>query len=259
MTAGGLRIHYASAPHEPRDPAIVFLHGAGANHTVWLGQLQALREQAWVVVPDLPGHARSEPIPGLTVGEYAAALVPFLEELRAAMPADRPRRIVLAGHSMGGAIAMTIALDRPDLLAGLVIVASGAKLGVSPQIMDGLRTAPRETLALVARWSFAPDADPGLIMRSVRDLSGTPVERTIADFQACNGYDLRERVGGILAPALLLCGSEDRMTPPKSTAFLAEKMPRATVRILEGAGHSAMVEQPAAVSEAIAGFLRGLT
>jgi len=81
LTAGGLRFHYVDAPVQPRRPAIVFLHGAGANHTVWLAQMKALRDQAWVVIPDLPGHGKSEAIPGVTIAEYAAALVPFLEAL----------------------------------------------------------------------------------------------------------------------------------------------------------------------------------
>jgi pimeloyl-ACP methyl ester carboxylesterase len=248
LTAGGLRIHYVSAPATPRRPAIVFLHGAGANHTIWLGQMKALKHHAWVVVPDLPSHGRSAAIPGLTIDEYATALAPFLEALA-------PGKVVLAGHSMGGAIALVMALARPDLLCGLVLVGTGARLRVSPEILEGLRTSPAETQGLVARAQFTERADPAMILRTIRDLAGTPSERTLTDFRACDAYDLRERVAAIDLPALILCGSEDRMTPVKSSAFLAEKMPRAKLTIVDGVGHAIMIEESERVSEEIAAFL----
>src|SRR5437870_9113952 len=114
---------------------------------------------------------------------------------------------------MGGAIALTVALARPEILSGLVLVGSGAKLGVSPEILNGLREAPVETQALIVRWSFAPDADPALVVRTTKDLVGTPAGRTLTDFAACNAFDVRARLGEIALPTLLVCGREDRMTP----------------------------------------------
>ena len=251
LIAGGLRIHYAAAPVSPRRPAIVFLHGAAANHTIWLGQMKALRGRAWVVLPDLPGHGRSQEIPGVTVDEYADVMIPFLE----ALIADLPNGIVLAGHSMGGGIALLIADRRPDLLSGLVLVGTGAKLGVSAEILQGLETAPNETQALIARSQFTPGADPSLILRTIRDLAGTPARRTLADFRACNTFDVRDRIAQIAVPALVLCGSEDRMTPPRYSAYLAERMPHATLRIVDGVGHAIMIEAAETVSGVIAEFV----
>jgi len=262
LIAGGLRIHYAAAPVSPRRPAIVFLHGAAANHTIWLGQMKALRGRAWVVLPDLPGHGRSQEIPGVTVDEYADVMIPFLEALIADLPAAaaasaRGSRnvIVLAGHSMGGGIALLIADRRPDLLSGLVLVGTGAKLGVSAEILQGLETAPNETQALIARSQFTPGADPSLILRTIRDLAGTPARRTLADFRACNTFDVRDRIAQIAVPALVLCGSEDRMTPPRYSAYLAERMPHATLRIVDGVGHAIMIEAAETVSGVIAEFV----
>lgn len=255
LTVGGVRIHYVSAQGSPRGPAIVFLHGAGANHTIWLAQMKALRDRAWVVVPDLPGHGRSAAIPGLSIDEYAGALIPFLEEMARQIPEGLRRDVFLAGHSMGGAIALSIALRRPDLVAGLVLIGSGAKLRVSPELLQGLVESPSETQALIARWSFAPDADPGLVLRTMKDLVGTPAARTLADFRACDAFDLRERLGEITAPALVICGREDRLTPLKYSEFLRDRVRRAELRLIDGAGHAVMIERPAEVSEAIAGFL----
>jgi pimeloyl-ACP methyl ester carboxylesterase len=250
LTAGNLRFHYVSAPSAPRRPAIVLLHGAGANHTVWLAQMKALRDRAWVVLPDLPGHGKSAAIPGETIDEYAAAMIPFLESIAAASD-----RIFLGGHSMGSAIALMIALARPDLVAGLVLVGGGAKLGVSPEILKGLIEAPIETQALVARWSFAKSADPELIRRTMRDLAGAPAGRALTDFRACNGFDVRSRLSEIASPVLIVCGREDNMTPPKYGEYLQAHLPNASLRIFEEAGHAVMVEKPAEVSEAIASFL----
>lgn len=255
LSAGGLKVHFVSAPSHARSPAIVFLHGAGANHTIWLEQMKALREQAWVILPDLPGHGRSEEIPGLTIDEYASAMLPFLQALLARIPAGDERGLVLAGHSMGGAIALAAAFMRPSLFSGLVLVGTGARLGVSRDILEGLVEAPNETQALVARWSFASGADPALILRTMKDLAGTPARRTLADFHACNAFDVRDRVGEIALPVLLVCGREDRMTPPKYSEFLHDRIPRSMLRIIEGAGHGVMIEAPGAVSGAIGEFL----
>lgn len=275
--AGGLSIHYAAAPHEPRSPALVLLHGAGANHSIWLGQLRDLRERSWIVLPDLPGHGRSAAIAGRSIEEYAAALIPFLEEVEqraraateaAARPAGRAGQeepavqtampaggIYLGGHSMGGAIALEVALARPRLVRGLILVGSSARFEVSPRILEGLERAPSETQALIARWSFAASADPALIVRTVRDLAGTPAERTLADFEACSRFDATGRLAAIAAPVLVLCGTEDRMTPPARSEGLAQALPRATVSLIAGAGHSVMIEAAAAVSAAIGTFI----
>ena len=257
LVAGGLSVHYAATPAAPRRPAIVLLHGAGANHTVWLGQMQALRDRAWVVIPDLPGHGRSTPIEGLTLEAYADALLPFLEEVLARRPESPglPHGLYLAGHSMGGAIVLAIALRKPEILTGIVLLGSGARLGVSPKIFEGLEADPGETQRMIARWSFADGASEEMIERTVRDLAGTPTARLLADFRACNAFDGRERLAEIRTPALVLCGSEDKMTPPKSSLFLAEQLSRATLEIIEGAGHSAMIESSDAVSSALARFI----
>ena len=257
LVAGGLSIHYAATPSVPRRPAVVLLHGAGANHTVWLGQMQALRERAWVVIPDLPGHGRSAPIEGLTIDEYAGALIPFLEEIHARLPEGPgpPPGLFLAGHSMGGAITLAIALRRPDLLSGIALLGSGARLGVSPKIFEGLEADPAGTQRMIAQWSFAEGTAAEMIDRTVRDLAGTPAARLLADFRACNAFDVRERLAEVRTPALVLCGSEDRMTPPKSSAFLAERLPHAALEIIERAGHSAMIESAQVVSSALARFI----
>lgn len=243
--------------------------------------MRDLRDRAWIVLPDLPAHGKSDPIPGASIQEYAEAFLPFLQAVHDQIPSghsqptgsldsngassgqdivegsktiDRPGGLILGGHSMGGAIALQIALTRPELLSGLVLVGSGAKLGVSSQILEGLVNAPQETQAVVARWSFTKNADPALILRTMRDLAGSPPERTLADFRACNAFDVRDRIAGIAQPTLLICGSEDVMTPPRYSTYMAERMPNARVHIVDGMGHAVMIEAAKEVSEAIASF-----
>src|SRR3989304_5410119 len=80
-----------------------------------------------------------------------------------------------------------------------------------------------------------------------------------ADFAAAAGFDVRDRLGGVLVPALIISGTEDRLVPPRYAEFLHAHLPRATLVWIEGAGHMAMLEQPQAVNVAIRNFLEQVT
>jgi len=78
------------------------------------------------------------------------------------------------------------------------------------------------------------------------------------DFAACDRFDIRERVGEITAPTLVITGSEDRMTPPKFGQWLAERIPGARFVLVEGAGHMVMLEKPDQVASAVREWLKAV-
>ncbi|MGD1995729.1 MAG: alpha/beta fold hydrolase [Anaerolineae bacterium] len=229
--------------------ATILIHGAGGNHLHWPGSLRRW-PKATVYALDLPGHGRSEGNGRERIDDYAADVVDFAEAVGL-------ERAVLVGHSMGGAIAQTIALAAPDLVQGLVLMGTGAKLGVAPAILEGLERDFEGTTELIARWAWGPAANPTLVAQGQEMMLETGPRVVLGDFVACDRFDVRDRVDGIAAPTLVLTGSEDRMTPPRFGEWLANQIPGARFSLLEGAGHMLMLERPRWVTEAVEDFFRG--
>jgi pimeloyl-ACP methyl ester carboxylesterase len=183
------------------------------------------------------------------VSEYATFVVQFMD----AMGIERG---VVAGHSMGGAIALSAALDKPGRVAGLVLVGTGARLRVLPTILEGTLTDWPATAQLVCQYAYSSKAPAALVQLGQRQMLAVPGETVHDDFAACNDFDVTNRLGEIRCPTLVLCGTEDNLTPPKYSAFLAEQIHGARLRLIEKAGHMVMIEKEREVAEAISEWLR---
>lgn len=230
---------------------ILFVHGAGGTHHTWRDQWAGLKGTARLVIPDLPGHGGSLGSPRETVREYAAWLREFVRETGL-------RGFVLAGHSMGGAIAQQAALDRIEGLEGLVLVATGAKLKVSPAITDAIAGRFREFAPELAEVMMGEESAPYLREDVTRDILSTRSETFLSDFRACDGFDVRERLGEIRLPTLVVSGDADRLTPLRYAEFLATRIPGAVLKILPGAGHMVALEKPGEVNDVISSFVHSL-
>ena len=167
-------------------------------------------------------------------------------------------RVVLAGHSMGGAIVQEFALHYPGRLAGIVLVGTGARLLVAPAILDGIRSDFPATARTIAEWVHdknTPEQLKRLYLRSVLENDPQVMYR---DFYACDQFDRRADVARIATPALVVCGSSDVMTPPKFSQSLAQSLPHARLALIPNAGHMVALEAPEAVTEVVVDFLRTL-
>jgi pimeloyl-ACP methyl ester carboxylesterase len=251
VTVLGARVHYVCRRPVAIDrPAVVFIHGAGGTHQHWLYQVRDVpRSPSYAV--DLPGHGRSEGPGRDTMLAYGDWLVAFLDKAGI-------DRAVLVGHSMGGGIALDVALRHPDRAAGLGLVATGARLRVAPAILDGILQHHEATVRLICNWSFGPEAAPEMARLGRRQMGETPAEVLYGDFAACDAFDVIGRLGEIIAPTFVLCGTQDRMTPPKYATYLRDSIAGATLHLVEGAGHMVMVERPPAMSQALAALLERL-
>jgi pimeloyl-ACP methyl ester carboxylesterase len=229
-------------------PPLVCLHGAGGSAELWAPQLDGLAGVARVVAPDLPGHGplggRGRP----SVPAYADWVAAFLDALGLGP-------VVLAGHSMGGAIAQTLALTRPGRVAALILVATGARLRVLPRLIELLRVRPVEGRDLLGGLCYAPTTPRERVAVADRVLVETAPSVTLGDFLACDRFDVMDRLGTIDVPALVVAGTEDRLTPPKYGRFLAGAIPAARLAEIGAAGHFPHLEQPDAVNAAIRAFL----
>jgi pimeloyl-ACP methyl ester carboxylesterase len=164
---------------------------------------------------------------------------------------------VLVGHSLGGAAALEAARAQPGLVDGLVVVASGARLPVPAHAMARVRedfAAERERLLA----GFAADpADPRLApARDALDACGP--EALAADYEACLTVDLRGALGGVRAPALVVAGGDDPLTPPWMSEELARELPGAHMVVIPGARHMPMADLPATIAGLVAAWMARL-
>jgi pimeloyl-ACP methyl ester carboxylesterase len=225
-------------------PPLICVHGAGGTHNNWGYQLRGLSDIAQVYTLDLPGHGRSAPPGHDTIAGYAAAVRAFFDALGLA-------RAALAGHSMGGAVALQAALDAPERVVGLGLVGTGGRMRVAPAILAGLDGDRLATIRTIVEYSYAPDA-PERMRRQAEEayaLCDPAVYR--GDYLACDAFDVLMRLGEIGCPTAVVCGTADRMTPPKYAEVLRDRIRGATLSLIPGAGHMTPIERPAEVSAAL--------
>ncbi|ADK86239.1 alpha/beta hydrolase fold protein [Desulfarculus baarsii DSM 2075] len=232
---------------DPSLPSILLIHGSGGYKELYNHQIIGLRGRANVAAIDLPGHGQTAGPGFRQVEPYAQWLADFL--------AAGPVRPVVLGHSLGGAVALQLGLDHPELASGLVLMGSGGRLRVMPQFLQGLKENFAATIQGGLGFAYAPDADAAMVAEGVRKMLQTPAELVWGDFSACDAFDVTPRLGQIDLPALALVGSEDRMTPPKYSQYLAQHMPRCAFKQIDGGGHMLNIEKPAEVNQALIEFL----
>jgi len=228
-------------------PELVLVHGAGGSRLHWPAELRCMSE-ATVRTLDLPGHGRSRGEGCKTVGGYAEAVIAFLD-------GTQVDQAVIAGHSMGGAIAQTLALQHPDRVAALVLIATGARLRVAPAILDGIQGDFEGTVNLITQHAWSSNADPSMKELGRAALRNAGPDVLLGDFLACDQFDVMDRLAEISVPTLVISGTADVLTPLKYGRFLADQLPRAQLVTVEGAGHMVMPEQAEEVADAIREFL----
>ena len=250
-TAG--KFYYFSHEVENADsPPIILIHGAGGSHLHFPPELRRLNGFQ-IVAPDLPGHGKTEGIGRQNINDYVESIQKFMGEINLV-------NAVVIGHSMGAAIALQLALDVPEKVLGLVILGGGSRLGVSPSILEKTANEAIFPLAVekIIKWSFAPDAPPRLKELAAQRMFETRPAVLHGDFIACNAFDISERLTEIEKSTLILCGTEDKMTPPQHSKTLHEKMPNSELKLIEGAGHMLMLEKAREVAEEIECFIVSL-
>jgi pimeloyl-ACP methyl ester carboxylesterase len=246
-------IHYKVHGPSPSDaaPPLVLVHGAGGNLMHWPGELRRLPGRT-VVALDLPGHGHSGGAARQDIGEYVEVIAQLAGRL--GLP-----RFVLAGHSMGGAIALETALRRPEIVTGLVLVATGAKLPVHPELFGAMQTDWPNVVQTLARWSQGTHIDPKSTHIYLQRLAELDPQVACRDYAACNMWDHSAELGRIKAPTLVICGDADRMTPIEDSLDLERRIEGARLVIVPDAGHMVMLEQSALMASTVERFLADLT
>jgi len=251
-----IRVRYARRGSGARH--VLLIHGFGGDLDNWLFNIDALAEQHSVVALDLPGHGQSDrTLPGRTLADLGRFVTRFLDVVE--IPSAH-----VVGHSLGGAIAAQMALDRPDRIDSVSLVAS-AGLGedINTAYTDGFVAAQsRRDLKPVVEQLFAK---PELVTRQLLDdvlkykrLDGVSELLTELGSSLFAGGRQREQPGrqleGTGKRVLVLWGAQDRIIPAEHAKHAP---PAATVKIIDGAGHMVQMEKAAEVNALLAKHIAG--
>lgn len=250
------------APFDPSRPAVVLLHGAGMDHTVWSLQARWFARQGYALLaPDLPGHGRSEGPPAAD----AAALAGWVAGLLDALGAGTAR---LAGHSMGALAALEFARRAPERAERLALLGAAPAMPVHPDLLRAAAETPPDAAALIALWGHGPAARlGGARMPGVWNpgaaralLARAPAGALAAALGLCAAYeDGLEAAAGVRCPTVVVSGAEDRMTPAREGRRLADAIPGARHEEIAGCGHMLMAEAPDRTLAVLADALGGGT
>jgi pimeloyl-ACP methyl ester carboxylesterase len=222
IQSNGKQISYVTSSGDIRERlrTLIFVHGAGGSHLLWNYQRNFFEESYNVVAIDLPGHGETGSEGEDSVGAYVDHLLNLLR----ALPGDV---FCLVGH-----------------------------LRVLPEILEGIQERFEETVNSMCGYAFSKKASSNMIQKGIETMLNAKPSVLHGDFVACDRFDVTGRVGTIRVPTLVVCGSDDVLTPPKYAQFLAEKIQGARLEIINGAGHMVMTEKPDEFNNTVMNFLQ---
>jgi len=235
----------------PERKNLLFVHGSGGDHSLWVNQYSELQESYNIAAIDLPGHGQS-------TGKGEQSAEAYVEWIKKFAEKSDYKKPVIIGHSLGAAISLVSAIKYGPLLSGIVPVGGGVTMPVNETILDGIREETAETMAFIAKFSVAKENREKFSQGIKDDLLKTDPAITYGDFLACSKLDIKSLVSRIKIPVLAVCGRDDKMTPPDLSRYIQEQVAGATLVVIDGAGHYVMAEKPRELNSAIAGFVETL-
>ena len=235
---------------DPTKKAIIFVHGAGGSSATWFMQLRGLSSDHHVVAIELNGHGKS---PDRAEDDSVHSYLHDIHEVVTKF--DKP---FLAGHSMGGALTQVYALNHPEYLRGIILVGTGAKLRVNPVVFNLLDNDFDGYVEAVGNFMFHEETSEEMIEASKHEVRKCPPQIIRRDFELCDKFDIMDTVSKIKSPTLILVGAADVMTPVKYSTYLKDKIEGSVLHVIEGAGHSVMLEKFGVFNELVANWVKDI-
>lgn len=229
------------------EQSLIFIHGSGGDHSAWSHQYARLHKHYNILAIDLPGHGRSKGSGESDIESYCLWVKKLLDILHLKNP-------ILIGHSLGAAITLQFALTYPQKIEGIVTVGGGIKMPVNPSLLEFLKTNPAESIKLICKFSLAKENRAKLMAPLIKSLTHARIDVLQGDLAACDKIDLTEKLSKISLKALVICGAEDKMTPPDFSRQIAGDINGAKLCLIEGAGHMVMLEKPLEFNEVLNKF-----
>ncbi len=239
--------------------AVLLLHGIGGRAALWAPSLAALAPRGRAIAWDMPGYAGDAVPAPMTFPGLAAVAVALLDGLSVA-------RADIVGHSMGGMVAIEMAVTHPERVRSLCLVATSASFGGrDAAFRDAFLAARQKPLeegrgmagvaADLVPGMAGPDADPAAVPAAQAAMGTVPEAAYRAALHCLTGFDRRADLARIAAPTLVLAGEADATAPPRGMARLAEAIPGARFAVIHGVGHLLPLEAPDAFHAALLGLL----
>jgi len=254
VTSNGRHIGYTEEGVGEATP-LVFLHGVGSDKSVWQPQLEYFGRTRHAIAFAYPGYGDSDPAPeGTTRDDYAAAILSAMRALGIA-------RAHVCGLSLGGVIAIALHHAAPDSCASLILADTFAVhpdgRGIYDRSLAGSRDLPAMAEARVD-FLLAQPADPQVRREVVETMARIDPAAYRVGAGAVWLADQRDRARAIAVPTLVICGEDDKPTPPDLSRELAAMIPGAQLAMMARAGHLTNLEQPARFNALVDDFLQGL-
>jgi len=261
FTVDGRQAFAYTAAHaiDVAQPTIVFVHGAGLDHSSWGLQSRYFGYHGRnVLAVDLPGHGRSAGSPLATIGEMADWVLRMLD-------AHKLQEVAVVGHSMGSLVALECAARRPERVERIALLGTAYPMKVGEAFLDAAKRNDHAAYDMETIWGHAPQVplggnpNPGMWMYGdmLARLERLAPGVLYNDLNACNSYAGGEAAAAkVKCPALFILGRRDQMTVPKAGQALAQLVPGAKVVQLAPSGHSLMSEAPDATLDALIEFFR---
>jgi len=242
---------------DPARPALVLVHGAGLDSSVWALHSRWFAFHGWsVLAVDLPGHGRSSGLPLESISSMADWVIDLTRQAGA-------EQYVLVGHSMGALICLEAAARVPERARGLGLLGAAVRMPVHRDLLAAARVNAHSALDMLNLWGHGDSAAlgghqaPGMWMLGLglRLFERSPPGTVFGDLSACNAYATApDSSARVRCPTIVICGERDRMTPLSGGRELASLITGAQLTILPDSGHMLLAERAEETRETLARF-----
>lgn len=249
----GVRISYLTVDSSPPSDTLLLIHGAGVSARTWVHQLRGVAGIVRPIAIDLPGRRESDAIADPTLATYAEMTYGALRQLHAGP-------VFVAGHSLGGAVAQVLAGLHPEIVKGLVLISTCAKMPQLDGATRALAAVPWPFRRTVLSWAarrtlLAPAASSDAVRLTLDEICECRTSTLQSDVAIGRVIDVEDAARRLRVPTLILCGDRDELTPPPLSQRLGALIAGSRVEIVPSAGHMLPLEAPEAVNRVIVDFL----
>jgi pimeloyl-ACP methyl ester carboxylesterase len=258
VTVSGRRVfaHTGGVDLRPGGGAVMLIHGAGNDHSIWRFVTRRLGARGWpVVAPDLPGHGKSDGPALMSIDDMAAWCIGFADSVGV-------EELVLIGHSMGSLIAMEMTTQAPRRVGGVALISPAQQMDVHEDLQSAADRQEGAAADLIVGWThsgrsrFGHHESAGMWMAGVnRRLLERNAAALPSDLKATSAWDGAAAFASVDVPTLIVVSERDRMVPARFGRQLLASLPDAQLAEVSGGSHASVYDHPREVVRPLIAWL----